>query len=80
MPSRGRKRATESADERVLSVYDGADRLGMVVQRNGCVDAFDVNRVHLGTFKKIKAAADAVSSSLLRSCVGDPSARMDNSE
>jgi hypothetical protein len=67
--------------ERPLSLYDGQDRIGFVVDRGGGhVEAFDVSGVHLGTFKKIKAAANAVSSLSLRSCVGDQSARMDNSE
>jgi hypothetical protein len=49
-----------SAD-RHLSLYDGLDRIGMVIERGGCVDAFDVNDVHLSTFKKTKAAISAVS-------------------
>jgi hypothetical protein len=66
--------------ERHLSIFDGRDRIGMVVERNGSVDAFDVNGVHLGTFKKIKPAVSAVNSSLPCSCVCDTNARRDGSE
>lgn len=63
--------------ERHLSIYDGRDHIGMVVDRGNVCDAFDVSGVHLGTFKKLKAASDAVNSSRLVSCVPDNNGRMD---
>jgi hypothetical protein len=66
-------------DPRQLSVYDGQDRLGMVIKHDGRCDAFDIH-VLLGTFQKIKAAAAAVTLSAVRSCVADTSARKDNSD
>jgi hypothetical protein len=66
--------------ERHLSVYDGRDRLGMVIQHNGRCDAFTVEGVYLGSFRKLKAAADGVTLSRSSSCVPDTSGRMDNSE
>lgn len=70
-----------SDTERHLHLYDGLDRIGLVVDRGGgVVDAFDVSGVHLGTFKKVKVAVAAVNTSVpLRSCVADLSARMDGS-
>jgi hypothetical protein len=62
-----------------LSIYDGRDRIGSMIARHGAVDAFDLSGCHLGTFKSIKAAAAAINSSLSGSCVGDTSARRDNS-
>jgi hypothetical protein len=53
--------AMTSDAERRLSLYSGRDPLGMVIERAGGVDAFDGNGVHLGTFRTIKAASDAVS-------------------
>jgi hypothetical protein len=65
---------------RQLSLYDGQDRIGLIVDRGGGhVDAFDTSGILLGTFKKIKAAANAVSLSRSVSCVPDTSARQDNS-
>jgi hypothetical protein len=46
--------------ERHLCFHDGQDRLGMVIQRDSRCDAFDVQGVYFGTFKRIKATADAV--------------------
>ena len=66
-------------EERHLSIYDGTDRLGMVIKTAGRCCAFDVHGVYLGTFKKLKAAADAVSWSRVVSCIPDTSARQDNS-
>jgi hypothetical protein len=66
-------------EARQLSLYDGQDRIGMVVERNGRCDAFDVHGIHLGTFPKMKAAVSAVNSSL-PVCVCDTSARRDNSD
>lgn len=64
-----------------LSLYDGRDLIGMVVDRGGGhVDAFDRTGVHLGTFKKQKAAVSAVNSSLPCTCVCDANARRDGSE
>ena len=78
---KGNLKLSERTKQRQLSIYDGQDRIGLVVDRGGGhLDAFDVSGIRLGTFKKIKTAANAVSSSSLCSCVGDLSARMDNSE
>ena len=65
--------------ERHLSLYDGRDRIGMVIACGDRCDAFDVHGVHLGSFRKLKAAVSAVNSSLVSSCVCDTSARRDNS-
>ncbi len=65
--------------DRQLVIYDGQDRIGLIVDHGGGhVDAFDGSGVHLGSFKKIKAAANAVSLSGSVSCVSDTSGRMDN--
>jgi hypothetical protein len=66
--------------ERHLSLYDGRDRLGVVIQRNGRCDAFDIQGVYLGLFPTLKAAIAAVNTSLSCSCVSDFNARRDNSE
>ena len=52
----------------------------MVIQHNGRCDAFTVEGVYLGSFRKLKAAADGVTLSRSSSCVPDTSGRMDNSE
>jgi hypothetical protein len=72
----------QDAPHRHLSIYDGTDRIGMVIERHGRCDAFDVHGNHLGEFKKRKAAADAVSLSAVSSCVPDTNGngRRDNSE
>jgi len=69
-----------TSPERNLSIYNGTDRIGLVIEHDGRCDAFDVHGVHLGTFKRRKAAADAVSLSVVSSCVPDTSERRDNSE
>jgi hypothetical protein len=53
--------------------------MGMVIERGGFVDAFDINGVHLGTFKKSKAAISAVTASRPFS-VCDVNGRRDKSE
>jgi hypothetical protein len=63
---------------RHLSVYDGRDRRG--IQHNGRCDAFTVEGIYLGSFRKLKAVANAVTLSRSSSCVPDTSGRMDNSE
>lgn len=65
--------------DRHLHLYDGRDCIGLVVDRGDVCDAFDRSGVHLGTFKKRKAAVAAVNSSLPCSCVCDSSARRDGS-
>jgi hypothetical protein len=65
---------------RYLSLYDGQDRVGVVIARPGTLDAFDVYGVHLGRFKTVKAATSAINTSLSGACVGDTNARSDNSE
>ena len=71
---------TAKPAHRELSIYDGRDRIGMVIACGDRCDAFDVSGVHLGTFKKVKAAADAVTLSRSSSCVPDTNGRRDNSE
>ena len=66
--------------ERHLSYYDGADRIVAMIARAGGVDAFDQAGCHLGTFKSVKAAVAAINTSLVCSCVGDTSARRNNSD
>jgi hypothetical protein len=44
---------------RYLSLYDGQDRIGVVIARPGAADAFDTYGVHLGTFRTVKAARAA---------------------
>lgn len=64
--------------ERFLHLYDGRDLIGTIVDRGDNCDAFDRSGVHLGTFKKRKAAVSAVNSSLpVRVC--DAHARRDGS-
>ena len=46
---------------RELAVFDGRDRIGMLIQRNGRCDAFDAYGVLLGTFANVRAAADKIS-------------------
>lgn len=50
----------------------------MVIERNGCIDAFDVHGVHLGSFRKTKRAIAAVNASA-PVAVCDASARRDGS-
>jgi hypothetical protein len=73
------KENSEGLPHHHLSIYDGADRIGTVIERDGCCYAFDINGVHLGEFKKRKHAADAVSLSAVSSCVADTNACRDNS-
>jgi hypothetical protein len=61
-------REAKTSPARELSVYDGQDRIGMLIARAGSFDAFDQSGIRLGSFKKLKAAADAVSSSQSTSC------------
>jgi hypothetical protein len=43
-----------------LTVFDGADRVGSLVERDGCFQAFDLAGVSHGTFDKVAAAARAL--------------------
>jgi hypothetical protein len=63
------------SDINSVSVYDGRDRIGIVIRRAGGVDAFDQVGAHLGTFPNIKAAAAAICNPRSSSCVRDPSER-----
>jgi hypothetical protein len=63
-----------------LSVYEGRHRVGRVIQHNGWCDAFRIARIYLGSFRKLKAAANEVTLSRSSSRVPDTSGRMDNSE
>jgi hypothetical protein len=64
---------------RELHVYDGRDRVGLVIQRAAKCDAFDASGVFLGTFKKLKSAVDAVNLSRSVFCIPDSDGRKDNS-
>ena len=56
---------------RQLSVYNGRDRIGMVITGGARSDAFDVFGCYIGSVKKMKAAAHAVVLSRSSSCVPD---------
>jgi hypothetical protein len=43
-----------------LSVFDGADRVGSLVERAGEFHAYDVDGRHLGAFTDMRAAARAI--------------------
>jgi hypothetical protein len=59
-----------------VSIYDGRDRLGSIVQRtNRRFEAFDPAGCHLGTYESLKAAAAALNSPRSSSCVRDISGR-----
>jgi hypothetical protein len=60
--------------------YEAARSLGWQVISARILAADDADHVHLGTFKKIMAAANAVSLSRSVSCALDNSARQDNSD
>jgi hypothetical protein len=45
---------------RELSIYAGRDCVGMLIVRNGRVDAFDAQGRRLGTFENIEAATEAI--------------------
>ena len=64
---------------RQLSIYDGRERIGMVIEGGARCDAFDVAGVYIGSFNKLKAATDAVVLSRSSSCVPDTNGRRDNS-
>ena len=65
---------------RELSIYNGRDRIGCVIDRGDHCEAFDVYGVHLCSFPETKAAVSADNLSLSGSCVCDVNARRDNSE
>jgi hypothetical protein len=53
-----------------VSIYDGRDRLGSIVQRaTRRYEAFDVGGCHLGTYESLKAAAAALSNPRPVPCV-----------
>ncbi len=43
-----------------LTVFDGADRVGSLVERAGKFEAFDIEGRHLGTFPDLRAASRAI--------------------
>jgi hypothetical protein len=47
----------------VLTVYDGAEMIGSLVQAGGEFHAFDVDGVHVGTFNDMRSAARALPAS-----------------
>jgi hypothetical protein len=60
--SRAAKPSAKAATaSRLLSVYDGQERLGDIVERDGEFIASDVDGKTLGTFAAQRQAADAIS-------------------
>ena len=59
-----------------VSIYDGHDRLGSIVQRTiRRFEAFDPSGCHLGTYERLKAAAATLSNTRPVPCVRDISGR-----
>lgn len=59
-----------------LSLYDGRDLVGVVIDHGDRCEAFMATGARLGEFKTRKAAIAAINLSCPGSCVAD--ARMDN--
>jgi hypothetical protein len=55
------KRKPPAARDDALTVYDGADRVGSLVERAGEFHAYDVDGRHLGAFADMRAAVRAIS-------------------
>jgi hypothetical protein len=54
------KRRPRKIEDRELANYDGRERIGLLIEHCGAVDAFDAHGVHFGTFKNIEAASAAI--------------------
>jgi hypothetical protein len=62
-----------NSEDNRISVYNGREWIGGIIQRPSGFDAFDLSGVHLGMFPTVKAAAAAVSTPRSSSCVRDQS-------